>query len=44
MPAGCKMDPLLGKAEPISSGGSTCGITQLSRGKACCGTAVEREK
>jgi len=26
-PAGSKMDPLLGKAEPISDGGSTSGIT-----------------
>ncbi|GAB0179334.1 acid sphingomyelinase-like phosphodiesterase 3b [Grus japonensis] len=33
MPASTKMDPLLAKAEPISHGGSTSGITQLRRGK-----------
>ena len=27
MPAGSKTDPLLAKAEPISNGGSTSGIT-----------------
>jgi len=27
MPAGSKTDPLLAKAEPISDGGSTSGIT-----------------
>ncbi|GAB0195028.1 acid sphingomyelinase-like phosphodiesterase 3b [Grus japonensis] len=33
MPAGSKMDPLLAKAEPISDGGSTSGITELRRGE-----------
>ncbi|GAB0176471.1 hypothetical protein GRJ2_000112300 [Grus japonensis] len=33
MPAGSKMDPLLAKAEPISDGGSTSGVTELRRGK-----------
>ncbi|GAB0175668.1 acid sphingomyelinase-like phosphodiesterase 3b [Grus japonensis] len=29
MPAGSKMDPLMAKAEPISDGGSTSGVTRL---------------
>jgi len=33
MPAGCRLDPLLAKAEPISDGGSISGITYLSRKK-----------
>ncbi|GAB0187950.1 epimerase family protein SDR39U1 [Grus japonensis] len=33
MPAGSKMDPLMAKAEPISDGGSTSGITELRRGE-----------
>ncbi|GAB0176463.1 epimerase family protein SDR39U1 [Grus japonensis] len=33
MPAGSKMDLLLAKAEPISDGGSTSGITSLRRGE-----------
>ena len=33
MPAGSKTDPLLAKAEPISSSGSASGITYLRRGK-----------
>ncbi|GAB0182083.1 epimerase family protein SDR39U1 [Grus japonensis] len=33
MPAGCKTDPLLAKAEPISHGGSASEITELRRGK-----------
>ncbi|GAB0183645.1 AN1-type zinc finger protein 5-like [Grus japonensis] len=33
MPAGSKMDPPLAKAEPISDGGSTSGITELRKGK-----------
>ena len=32
MPAGSKTDLLLTKAEPISDGGSTSGITYLRRG------------
>ncbi|GAB0176617.1 anoctamin-4 [Grus japonensis] len=32
MPAGCKMDLPLAKAEPISDGGSTSGITYLKEG------------
>ncbi|GAB0187542.1 epimerase family protein SDR39U1 [Grus japonensis] len=44
MPAGSKMDPLLAKAEPISDGGSTSGITELRRGgkKTCVGTCSWR--
>jgi len=33
MPAGSKRDPLLAKAEPISNGGRSTGITQLRREK-----------
>ena len=33
MPASSKTDPLLGKAEPISDGGSASGITYVRRGK-----------
>jgi len=33
MPAGSKKDSLLAKAEPISDGGSTSGITYLGMGK-----------
>ncbi|GAB0181865.1 acid sphingomyelinase-like phosphodiesterase 3b [Grus japonensis] len=33
MPAGSKMDPPLAKAEPISNGGNTSGLTALRRGK-----------
>jgi len=33
VPAGSRTDPLLAKAEPISDGGSTSGITELRRGK-----------
>ncbi|GAB0183589.1 epimerase family protein SDR39U1 [Grus japonensis] len=33
MPAGSKTDLLLAKAEPISNGGSTSGVTLLRRGK-----------
>ncbi|KAK4816018.1 hypothetical protein QYF61_011008 [Mycteria americana] len=43
MPASCKMDPPLAKAEPISDGGSTSGITYLSRGKKTCATAAEEK-
>jgi len=38
--AGSKTDPLLAKAEPISDGGSTSGITELRRGKSYCATAI----
>ena len=31
--AGCKLDPLLAKAKPISNGGSTSGITYLRKGR-----------
>jgi len=31
VPAGSKRDPLLGKAKPISNGGSTSEITYLKR-------------
>jgi len=34
------MDLPLAKAEPISNGGSTPGITYLRRGKSCCTTAI----
>ncbi|CAM9245182.1 unnamed protein product [Bubo scandiacus] len=40
MPASSKTDPPLAKAEPISSSGSTSGITYLRRGKSCCTTAT----
>jgi len=40
MPAGSKMDLPLAKAEPISDGGSTSGITQLRRGKKTWATAT----
>jgi len=33
MPAGCKADPPLAEAEPISDGGSTSGVTNSRRGK-----------
>ncbi|PKU39447.1 protein pxr1-like [Limosa lapponica baueri] len=33
MPAGSKMGPPLAKAEPISNGGNTSGITFKKRGK-----------
>jgi len=46
IPGGSKTDPPLPKAKPISDGGSTSGITYLSRGrKTSAGeTAVEREE
>jgi len=44
VPAGSTTDPLLAKAEPISDSGSASVITQLRRGKTCCGTAVEGEE
>ncbi|GAB0181660.1 junction-mediating and -regulatory protein-like [Grus japonensis] len=40
MPAGSKTDPSLAKAEPISSGGSASGVTQLRRGKNGCAAAA----
>ncbi|PKU46413.1 protein pxr1-like [Limosa lapponica baueri] len=42
MPGGSKIDPPLGKAKLISNGGSTSGITFLSRGGNCCATAVDK--
>ncbi|KAK4817730.1 hypothetical protein QYF61_026530 [Mycteria americana] len=46
MPDSSKTDPPLAKAEPISDGGSTSGITHLRQGKSCCATAaaVRREE
>ena len=37
MPASSKMDPPLAKAEPISGGGSTSGMTQLTSKKPVVG-------
>jgi len=43
MPADSKTDLLLAKAEPITSGGSASGKTDLRRGKTFCGTVVKRD-
>ena len=40
VPAGSKMDPPLGKAEPIIKVGSSAVITYVRRGKSCCATAA----
>jgi len=45
MPAGCKMDLPLAKAEPISDSGSASGTTYLRRGrKKNCGESAVRER
>jgi len=43
MPAGSEVGSLLAKAEPISNGGSTSGITSLRRGKNPVQQQLERE-
>lgn len=40
IPAGCKTDPLLAKAETISDGGSPSGIMYSRRGKSCFAMAT----
>lgn len=44
MSGGSRKDPVLAKAEPISPGGCTSGITDIRRGKGKRADVVGREK